>query len=243
MPKLPDLNDPRYLHEIGWFLYHDRYERDGFGGSYDQERLAYSKLFLEEVIELCGLDRAWFQDKTVVTIGCGCTGDLSTWPAAVKIGVDPLLHVYQELGMLVQDQAGTAPTTFLSVPAEDLPILAETVDLIVCRNALDHMPDPALALAEISRVLRDRALFFLSVDLGGEPTPDEPTVFSHESLASILEKDFELLTERCGQAPHSIGRESSVRIVARKRDAQRPRLDKESILRNYLKEIGINEMT
>ena len=40
--QLPDLTDPRYLDEVGWFLYHEKYERDSFGDSYDAERLAYS---------------------------------------------------------------------------------------------------------------------------------------------------------------------------------------------------------
>ena len=43
MPQIPDLTDPRYLDEVGWFLYHEKYERDRFGGSYDAERLAYSR--------------------------------------------------------------------------------------------------------------------------------------------------------------------------------------------------------
>ena len=25
---IPDLNDPRYLDEIGWFLYHEKYGRN-----------------------------------------------------------------------------------------------------------------------------------------------------------------------------------------------------------------------
>ena len=94
MPHIPDLADPRYLDEVGWFLYHEKYERDQFGASYDEERLAYSRSLLEEVLSYCGRDETWLLDKTVVSIGCGCTGDLATWPAAVKIAVDPLLWLY-----------------------------------------------------------------------------------------------------------------------------------------------------
>jgi hypothetical protein len=35
MPQIPDLTDPRYRDEVGWFLYHERYDRDKYGGSYD----------------------------------------------------------------------------------------------------------------------------------------------------------------------------------------------------------------
>ena len=44
MKELPDLDDPRYLDEVGWFLYHDRFERDAFEGSYENERLDYSRM-------------------------------------------------------------------------------------------------------------------------------------------------------------------------------------------------------
>ena len=44
MPQIPDLSDPRYLDEVGWFLYHEKYRRDRFGGSYHAERLAHSRL-------------------------------------------------------------------------------------------------------------------------------------------------------------------------------------------------------
>jgi len=116
MPQIPDLTDPRYRDEVGWFLYHARYGREKSGGSYDDERIAYSRLLLEEVLTFLHREPEWLWDKTVVSIGWGCTGDLATFPAAIKIALDPLLYVYQKLGSL----------------------------LVICRNALDHMPKPGL---------------------------------------------------------------------------------------------------
>ena len=89
MPQMPDLTDPRYLDEVGWFLYHEKYERDRFGGSYDAERLAYSRLLLNEVVGYLGRMPSWLESKTVVSVGCGCTGDLAAFPATVKIAIDP----------------------------------------------------------------------------------------------------------------------------------------------------------
>src|SRR5436309_15897365 len=149
MPQMPDLTDPRYLDEVGWFLYHEKYERDRFGGSYDAERLAYSRLLLDEVVGYLGRDTNWFQGKTVVSIGCGCTGDLAAFPASVKIAIDPLLYLYQRLGMLLADETG-GRTVYLSIGAEDLPLTAEVADVIICRNALDHMHAPSAALSELS---------------------------------------------------------------------------------------------
>src|SRR5256712_13255604 len=144
MPQMADLTDPRYLDEVGWFLYHEKYERDRFGGNYDAERLAYSRLLLNDVVGYLGRRPSWLESKTVVSAGCGCTGDLAAFPATVKIAIDPLLYLYQRLKMLVADEAG-GRTLYLSLRAESLPLLDDWPDLVIRRTALDHMPDPAAA--------------------------------------------------------------------------------------------------
>lgn len=233
MPQIPDLTDPRYLDEIGWFLYHEKYGRDKFGGSYDAERIAHSRLLLEEVLHFAKCDTKWLADKAVVSIGCGCTGDLTAFPAAVKIGIDPLLYVYQKLGLLIADEAG-GRSVYLSVGSENLPLLDDFADLIVCRNALDHMSKPELALEEIHRILKDDGFFFVSVDIGGAPTPDEPTVFSMESLHALLEERFDVLVLEKDPLPHSEGRLCSTRVVARKKKlGSTERLDSRTILGAY----------
>jgi len=232
MPQMPDLTDPRYLDEVGWFLYHEKYERDRFGGSYDAERLAYSRLLLNEVVGYLGRRPSWLESKTVVSVGCGCTGDLAAFPATVKIAIDPLLHLYQRLKMLVADEAGGG-TLYLSLGAENLPLLDDCADLVICRNSLDHMPDPGAALGEVWRILRDDGAVFVSVDTGGEPTPDEPTVFSVDSLRALLAERFDVVTMTDNLPPHSVGRRGSLRVVARKKPNTSQSIDKEQILRAY----------
>jgi SAM-dependent methyltransferase len=232
MRQMPDLMDPRYLDEVGWFLYHEKYRRDNFGGSYDAERLAYSRLLLDEVLGYLERDTKWIEGKAVVSIGCGCTGDLVAFPAAVKIAIDPLLYVYQKLGMLLRDAVGSR-TVHLSIGAEDLPLLDECADLVICRNALDHMPNPEAALKEIWRILNSDGALFASVDIGGAPTPDEPTVFSVESLRSLLAEYFEIVALADTEQPHSEGRICSVRVVAAKKRRAITSLDKEGVLRAY----------
>jgi SAM-dependent methyltransferase len=232
MAEMPDLTDPRYLDEVGWFLYHEKYGRDQFGGSYEAERREYSRLFLSEIAKYLVEDTQWFQDKTVVSVGCGCTGDLTAFPAAVKIAIDPLLLVYQRLSMLLDDEAG-GRTIYLPVSAEDLPLVDEFADLVVCRNALDHMPDPLVALNEIWRIVKNDGAVFISVDIGGAPTPDEPTVFSLESLRDTVGGRFEVVVLDDQHPPHSVGRVCSVRLLARKRRTASERLNKAAILRRY----------
>ena len=241
MPLIPDLTDPRYLDEVGWFLYHKAYGRQQFGGSYDEERLAYSRLLLDEVLGYCGHDEPWLRDKTVVSIGCGCTGDLAAWPADVKIAVDPLLYTYQKLHMLVDDIAGTSPTVHLAVDVEALPLLDDCADLVLCRNALDHMPDPKLGLRQICRILKDNAPLFLSVDIGGFATPDEPTVFSADSLAGLLAEQFTIASHTDDHPSHSGWRSGSVRILARKKLQARNGLDSDQILQAYMARLDERE--
>jgi SAM-dependent methyltransferase len=167
-----------------------------------------------------------------LSIGCGCTGDLAAFPAGVKIAVDPLLYTYQQLGMILPDEAG-ARTVHLSVGGEDLPLLDECVDLVLCRNALDHMPDPGVAVAEIWRTLAPDGAVFISVDVGGDPTPDEPTVFSVDSLRALLRERFAVSTLTDHHPPHSVGRLASLRVLARKTPGASHRLDKEGLLRAY----------
>lgn len=209
-----------------------KYGRNIFGGSYDDERVAYSRLLLEEVLRFAERDSKWLADKTVVSIGCGCTGDLAAFPAALKIAIDPLLYVYQKLGLLMADEAG-GHTVYLSLGAESLPLLDDFADLIICRNALDHMPKPELALAEFRRILKDEGIFFASVDIGGAPTPDEPTVFSVGSLRALLDEQFDVCKFADDFRPHSESRVCGTRLVARRKPGINQRLDRELILRAY----------
>jgi len=237
MPQIPDLTDPRYLDEIGWFLYHEKYVRDKFGDSYDAERVAYSRLLLNEVADYLEQDVSWLESKTVVSIGSGCTGDLAAFPAMVKIAIDPLLYVYHKLGMLIADEVG-ARTIYLSIGAENLPLLDNCADLVLCRNALDHMPNPGVALKEMWRILNNAGTLFVSVDIGGAPTPDEPTVFSVESLRDLLAESFEVIKLVDTYPSHSVGRVCSVRLVARKKRQTVHSLNKEEILRAYEARLG-----
>jgi SAM-dependent methyltransferase len=177
--------------------------------------------------------------KTVVSIGCGCTGDLAAWPAAVKIAVDPLLYTYQKLDMLLEDLGGTSRTVHLAMSAEELPLLDECAHLVICRNALDHMHDPAKALQHMWRILKAEGSLFLSVDVGGVPTPDEPTVFSVDSLLALLRQGaFEIIRHTGDEEPHSSWRPCSTRILARKKSRAGAILEKEEILQAYLGRIG-----
>ena len=47
---------------------------------------------------------------------------------------------------------------------EDMPVASDSMDLVLCCNALDHASDPLAVLREIHRVLKPGGLFFFEVD-------------------------------------------------------------------------------
>ena len=232
MPDLPDLKDPRYRDEIGYFIAYEKYYFAP--GEYPEARRSYSRTLLGEVLGRLGKDEGWLRDKTVVSVGCGCSGDLLEWPAAVKIGIDPLLYAYQKLGMLGEDAPGTSRTIGLSMSAGSTPLLDDVADVAVCRNVLDHVPDPPRVAAEVARILRPDGLLFLGVDIGGEPTPDEPSVFhAEEEVRAVLEGHFELDRVDRVDRPYSVNRDFSLRVVGRPKLAAQEFLDKEAVFADY----------
>jgi len=102
--------------------------------------------------------------EVVLDVGCG-TGWLAAGlrrsaPEVTVIGLD------LSAGMLDRARsAGAWP--LLQGEAGPLPVADRSVDLVVGRGVLHHLPDPALALREWARVLRPGG----SVVLSSEPTP------------------------------------------------------------------------
>src|SRR6476620_11264684 len=159
MAFTPDLHDPRYLNEVGWFLYREKYGYNHYSGSYAGERLIWSEMLMDEFLHASGNCRNWLKNKVVISVGCGCSGDLAVWPAALKIGVDPLVNTYKQLEMLIEEP-DTNQTLYLSNGAEDLPFVDSFADIIICRNALDHMLHPKDALNDMRRVLKNDGLLY-----------------------------------------------------------------------------------
>lgn len=230
--RLPDLDDPRYLHEIGWFLY-QQVNKDAYeGGGYELYRTEHSAALLNEVLGYASESQEWLSDKTVVAIGSGCACELRAWPARVKIEVDPLLYAYQQLRMLLPDIAG-APTVRLATSAEETLLLDEFADIVVVRNALDHVEHPEVAIGELWRILKPNGHLFISVDLGGEPTPDEPSPFAEGQLERLLDGRFDIVKRSDGHKPHAGWRDSNSRLWCTRLGRKDPSLDRSSVLARY----------
>jgi SAM-dependent methyltransferase len=231
--KLPDLSDPRYLHEVGWFLLQQKHKEVYAGGGYEAYRSEHSALLKDEVLSLLEESETWLQDKVVVAVGSGCACELRAWQASLKIEVDPLLYAYQQLDMLLEDRDDAPPTLRLAVGIEDLPLLDEFADVVVCRNAIDHVEHPENGLAEMWRVLKPGGHLFLSVDLGGKPTPDEPNPFRPGQVEEITAGRFEIAARSDDHRPHAGWRDSNSRFLLRRIGTKEPSLDKAAVIEAY----------
>jgi len=139
-----------------------------------------------------GLRANSFVGEWVLEVACGPNGGLNWFEDCVAIGVDELIEPYQQIGYpLWRHQV-----RYVTGRAENLPLADASVDAVVMTNALDHVEDPALTVAEIRRVLRAGGVFHVDANYQYKATTCEPHQFSDESLRSMLEPHFDVVKVR-----------------------------------------------
>jgi SAM-dependent methyltransferase len=139
-----------------------------------------------------GLDRAFYEGKRILDIGCGPRGELD-WAemAAERVGLDPLADRYLELR---GEDAGRR-MTYVNGVAERIPFPDASFDVVSSINSLDHVQDVARVAAEIKRVLRLGGTFLLVTELNHRARLTEPQVFSWDVLDHFA-PEMELVHER-----------------------------------------------
>jgi SAM-dependent methyltransferase len=121
------------------------------------QNLDIPKYWAEELAHF-RCSREWFTGRRVLEIGCGPYGLIHFLDSAqLRIRIDPLLLQYESKMTL------PAPQLSLCALGEHLPLAAGSADVAICFNALDHMCDPAAALAEVRRVLRPGGTLLLMI--------------------------------------------------------------------------------
>lgn len=108
----------------------------------------------------------------VVDVGCGpISQSLSLVHCAAVHVIDPLVEHYRKL----QPFGWRFFASVHACGAESLPFEAESIDVVHCRNVLDHTRNADQILFEIWRVLRPAGSFLLNCDLrargGGSSHP------------------------------------------------------------------------
>lgn len=167
MTRAPEYADPqRYI------------ELSGFDGTWRD--LFWNRDFLDLTARRFAFERV----HDVLDVGCGAghwsRAVLEHLPADARlVGVD----VEEAFLSLAREKGDPARTEFRVGAAEALPFEDESFDLVTCQLVMIHIKDPAVALAEMKRVLRPGGLLLTAEPdnragnlalLGGEPRlPDE----------------------------------------------------------------------
>lgn len=120
----------------------------------------------------------WFQNDTdevfvgipisaqdcVVDVGCGEGGNLSFCAnrGAQVIGIDMDQKCLDATEAKLADSSARDWSVMLAT-AEDIPLEDGTATRVMCTEVLEHVDDPAVVLAELSRIAKPGALFLLTV--------------------------------------------------------------------------------
>lgn len=150
-------------------------------------------------------DFRFFSNKIVVDIGPGAVCFLERSDARLGIAVEPLAREFKAHNLLLT----SSNTIYLPIPAEKLALADASVDVVVSRNNLDHVTDPARVVKEIFRILKPEGIFILIVHLEPETSPTEPHAFSVDDIHALT-RPFAAISERitCG------GRTSAAETLA-----------------------------
>lgn len=124
----------------------------------------------------------FFADKIVVDIGPGAICFLETSDARGGIAIEPLAREFAAHGLLLASEH----VIYLPVAAEDMPLVDESVDVVVSRNNLDHVTDPATVVHEVYRILKPGGTFILIVHLEPEASITEPHAFTADAIRMIM---------------------------------------------------------
>lgn len=129
-------------------------------------------------------DVRFWADKTVLDIGPGAVCFLEASGARVGIAVEPLAAQFAQHRLLLASNN----TIYLPVNAEAIPLLADSIDIVVSRNNLDHVTDPAAVVDEVHRILRPGGSFILIVHLEPEASVTEPHALAADDIRALTRR-------------------------------------------------------
>jgi len=132
--------------------------QEGYFGIKGQDLMMYLRALPLLELPLYGFDLIDFGNKFVLEIGCGPYGYVTVVNAKYKIGIDPLMNFYNKKYKLVDGP------DYLKGLGEFIPLPKECVDVIFCRNVLDHVYDPRLVILEMNRVLKMGGLLIFQMN-------------------------------------------------------------------------------
>lgn len=87
------------------------------------------------------------------------------------------------------DRSATGITDCVA-DARHLPFKAESFELVISQETVEHVPDPFLAVREMGRVLKGGGRLYLQVPfiIGYHPDPDDFWRFTHSGVRRLIEQ-------------------------------------------------------
>ncbi|HLM50438.1 MAG TPA: class I SAM-dependent methyltransferase [Solirubrobacteraceae bacterium] len=171
---------------------------DAVAPDYEGRRWQEARAQVRRVLAEAGIDDpGFFAGKVALEIGPGPIGLPEACGARVALAVEPLAARLAGAGLLLDRGTGV----YLPVGAEAIPLLDGSVDVVVARNSLDHVADPAAVLAEARRLLAPGGTLILNVDVDGVPTAAEPHAFSEDDVRALV-APLRIERERVLAEPH-----------------------------------------
>lgn len=98
-------------------------------------------------------------DTKILDLGCGATCPSTLFTKGKKFGVDPIVNVYLEKDRQKLDGS----IELFEGTGEEIPFEDGFFDVVLCRNALDHMENIDNVMAEIERVVKPGGVVILSI--------------------------------------------------------------------------------
>jgi ubiquinone/menaquinone biosynthesis C-methylase UbiE len=126
-----------------------------------------------------------FKNKIVIDVGCGPMGPLSLFCAKQKFGVDILAQTYdRHFDLSGHDMI------YLSCQSDEIPLLDNFVDVVISRNALDHVDDFEKTIIEIYRILKPGGQIYLSINSKPIAYATEPQILPWQRISAALKGKF-----------------------------------------------------
>lgn len=173
---LPDNVAKKNISELNWWK--KRLSEKG-GVAY------WRDLYVQLYCHYLEIKKESFQGKIVLDIGCGPHGAISCFDAKLKFAVDPLVHEYhRSFDLSGQD------VIYLSCGSEKIPLLDGSVDVVLSRNAIDHVDNVEETISELHRVLRPGGEIILSINYQEFAHVCEPNVINEKILRGLLDDKF-----------------------------------------------------
>ena len=100
-------------------------------------------------------------DTKTLQIGAGPTDVIDHWKQGERYAIDPLADEYKQLFSEFMDK----DVQYVKGLGEELPFEDDSFDVVIVRNAFDHMKNPSKALTEMHRVLKPTGATYIWIYL------------------------------------------------------------------------------